>query len=211
MDTIPKKTFFNLDSEKQQRITDAALNEFALRSYEEANISNIIKDAKIPRGSFYQYFENKLDLYKYVFDYIKEKKMNFLGNDLKNIDDLPFLEIFRLLYHQGVKFSYTYPLFVQIGKHMFNLKKDMYDELVGNGLKLAKEYYVGYLEADKLKGRIREDVDSSIFADIVIELTTNIALEGFLESDIDLDKMVSKVDSLINIFKKGIEKGDLNV
>ncbi len=211
MDTIPKKTFFNLDSEKQQRITDAALNEFALRSYEEANISNIIKDAKIPRGSFYQYFENKLDLYKYVFDYIKEKKMNFLGNDLKNIDDLPFLEIFRLLYHQGVKFSYTYPLFVQIGKHMFNLKKDMYDELVGNGLKLAKEYYVGYLEADKLKGRIREDVDSSIFADIVIELTTNIAIEGISEDDIDLDKMVAKVDSLINIFKKGIEKGDLNV
>ena len=206
MGIIPKKTFYNLDSDKQQRITDAALNEFALRSYEEANISNIIKEAKIPRGSFYQYFEDKLDLYKYIFEYIKDKKMKFLGEDLKNVDDLPFLEIFRLLYHQGIEFSYTYPLFVQIGKHMFNLKSDIYDDLVGNGLKLAKQYYVGYLEADKLKGRIRVDVDSNVFADIVIELTTNIAIEGFLENEIDLDKILVKVDSLINIFKKGIER-----
>ena len=206
VDTIPKKTFLNLDSEKQQRITDAALNEFALRSYEEANLSNIIKEAKIPRGSFYQYFEDKLDLYRYIFNYIKEKKMKFLSNDLDNTDDLPFLEIFKLLYHQGIKFAHAYPLFIQIGKHMFSLKSDMYDELVGDGLKLAKQYYVGYLEADKLKGRIREDVDSDVFADIVIELTTNIAIIGFSEDEIDLDKMILKVDSLINIFKKGIEK-----
>ena len=75
MGIIPKKTFYNLDSEKQQRITSAALNEFALRSYEEANLSNIIKEAKIPRGSFYQYFEDKLDLYKHIFEYIKDKKI----------------------------------------------------------------------------------------------------------------------------------------
>ena len=203
---IPKKTFYNLDVEKKQRITDAALNEFALRSYEEANISNIIKEAKIPRGSFYQYFENKLDLYKYIFNYIKDKKMEFLSDELDNVDDLPFLEIFRLLYHQGIKFSYSYPLFIQIGKHMFNLKDDMYNELVGDGLKLAKEYYVRYLERDKLKGRIRGDVDSDVFADIVIELTTNIAIKSFSEDEIDLDKLLTKVDSLINIFKKGIEE-----
>ena len=205
MRIIPKKTFYNLDLEKQQRITSAALNEFALRSYEEANLSNIIKEAKIPRGSFYQYFEDKLDLYKHIFEYIKDKKIEFLKDELKNEDGLPFLEIFRLLYHQGIKFTYTYPLFAQIGKHMFNLKTEIYNELVGDGLKLAKQYYVGYLEADKKKGLIREDVDSNVFADIVIQLTTNIAIEGFLEEKIDLDLLVSKVDSLINIFKKGIE------
>lgn len=205
MRIIPKKTFYNLDLEKQQRITSAALNEFALRSYEEANLSNIIKEAKIPRGSFYQYFEDKLDLYKHIFEYIKDKKIEFLKDELKNEDGLPFLEIFRLLYHQGIKFTYTYPLFAQIGKHMFNLKTEIYNELVGDGLKLAKQYYVGYLEADKQKGLIREDVDSNVFADIVIQLTTNIAIEGFLEEKIDLDLLVSKVDSLINIFKKGIE------
>lgn len=205
MYTIPKTTFYNLDSEKQQRIIDAALNEFSLRSYEEANISNIIKDAKIPRGSFYQYFEDKLDLYRYIFDYIKDKKIEFLSDELNNVDDLPFLEIFRLLYQQGVKFSYAYPLFVQIGMHMINLKDDMYNELVGNGLKLAKQYYVRYLEADKLKGRVRNDIDSNVFADIVIQLTTNIIIEGFSKEKIDLDLVISKVDNLINIFKKGIE------
>ena len=41
-------------------IIDAAINEFSLRSYDEAKISNIIRDSKIPRGSLYQYFIDKM-------------------------------------------------------------------------------------------------------------------------------------------------------
>jgi len=206
VNTIPKKTFYNLNEEKKQRIIDASLNEFALRSYTEANLSNIINDANIPRGSFYQYFEDKLDLYEYIFDYVSKMKMEFLSDDLKNIDDLPFLEIFRLLYQQGIKFSYSFPLFVKIAKHMINLKGDLYDKLIGDRLEIAKEYYVGYIENDKQKGRIREDVDSNVFADIVIKLTTDITIDSFSKNEIDLDMMASKVDSLIDIFRKGIER-----
>lgn len=64
---MPKETFFHLSDEKQQRIMKAAQKEFSRASLGEASIAQIIKDADIPRGSFYQYFEDKDDLYFYYF------------------------------------------------------------------------------------------------------------------------------------------------
>lgn len=64
---MPTNTFFHLPEEKQQRLLDAAQIEFSRHSLQEASIANIVKLAEIPRGSFYQYFENKEDLYFYYF------------------------------------------------------------------------------------------------------------------------------------------------
>lgn len=64
---MPKETFFHLSKEKQQRIMKAAKKEFSRAPLGEASIAQIIKDAEIPRGSFYQYFEDKEDLYFYYF------------------------------------------------------------------------------------------------------------------------------------------------
>ena len=47
--------------EKKRRIKKAALKEFARVPLEEISINRIIRDAEIPRGSFYQYFEDKQD------------------------------------------------------------------------------------------------------------------------------------------------------
>jgi AcrR family transcriptional regulator len=63
---MPKQTFFNLTKEKQGVLIDAAKKEFSRVPLHEASISNIIKDAGIPRGSFYQYFEDLEDLFFFL-------------------------------------------------------------------------------------------------------------------------------------------------
>lgn len=63
---MPKDTFFRLPDEKKKRIMEAAVREFLSRPYADTSINKIIKDAEIPRGSFYQYFEDKKDLFLYV-------------------------------------------------------------------------------------------------------------------------------------------------
>ena len=69
---MPKQTFFNLPVDKRQTLIEAAEKEFSRVPLMKASISNIIKMAGIPRGSFYQYFENIEDLYFYLLD--KETK-----------------------------------------------------------------------------------------------------------------------------------------
>lgn len=97
---MPKITFFNLNDEKKQKIEKAIKNEFSREGFEKASISNIIEEAKIPRGSFYQYFEDKEDAVKYIIDKYakKEREMmqNFTIKNNGNIFDMS-IDIFEYI------------------------------------------------------------------------------------------------------------------
>lgn len=83
---MPKKTFFGLPQEKQQRLLEAAKVEFSRTSLQEASVANIVKLAEIPRGSFYQYFEDKEDLYYYYFDSVRRNSKVELEKAIKEAD-----------------------------------------------------------------------------------------------------------------------------
>ena len=93
---MPKSTFYNLSKEKREKIEAAIKNEFGRNSFSKASISNIIQEANIPRGSFYQYFEDKEDAIKYVIENFvrmeKEEIMNLLkqndGNVFQTVKDI---------------------------------------------------------------------------------------------------------------------------
>ena len=70
---MPKPTFFRLPEAKQKRLMDAANKEFARAPFNDASISHIIKDAGIPRGSYYQYFDDKADLYFYLLEQVRHR------------------------------------------------------------------------------------------------------------------------------------------
>jgi AcrR family transcriptional regulator len=77
---MPKPTFFGLAPERRNRLVREALVEFAERTYAEASLSEIARRARIPKGSFYQYFEDKLDLYRWLItDEAPRRKREFLG------------------------------------------------------------------------------------------------------------------------------------
>lgn len=75
---MPTETFFNLPKEKQKRILDAAAQEFSRVGLNEASIANVIKEAEISRGSFYQYFSDKEDLYYYYFYTLRSHNHRYL-------------------------------------------------------------------------------------------------------------------------------------
>lgn len=75
---MPTSTFFNLPEDKKNKILRAANKEFERVPIEQVSIKNIVESAEIARGSFYQYFENKEDL----FQYIMSAKMGNMQNKL---------------------------------------------------------------------------------------------------------------------------------
>lgn len=84
---MPKKAFYSISESKREKILSCALTEFSGKEYHNSSINHIIKCAEIPRGSFYQYFENKDDLYFHLLENILEKE---LEDFFKNcIDELP--------------------------------------------------------------------------------------------------------------------------
>lgn len=65
---MPTETFYNLPGEKRERLVAAIRRELTRAPFDEMSINRIVKDACIPRGSYYQYFRDKQDLYDFVLE-----------------------------------------------------------------------------------------------------------------------------------------------
>ena len=94
---MPKQTFHNLSEEKKEILLEAGKKEFSRVPLHEAVISNIIKNAEISRGSFYQYFEDLEDLFFYILgEHVKKNKNRFSSELQQHEGDL--LETFISLF-----------------------------------------------------------------------------------------------------------------
>ncbi len=113
---MPTNTFFNLPAEKKHKILKAANKEFARVPLEQASIKNIVEDAEIARGSFYQYFENKQDLFDYIMTSktgdMEKNLMEMIENENGNIINI-FINMYDHLIEVG-KIRRNNKLFRQI-------------------------------------------------------------------------------------------------
>lgn len=90
---MPTSTFFRLPEEKRQRLLTAAREEFSRTSFDEVSINRFIRRANIPRGSFYQYFADKKDLFHYLLqdirDYFLQNFLEILGEGKGDLFAVP--------------------------------------------------------------------------------------------------------------------------
>ncbi len=61
--------FFDLKQEKQDRMINAALKVFALNGYQHASTDDIVKEAHISKGLLFHYFDSKIGVYSFLYDY----------------------------------------------------------------------------------------------------------------------------------------------
>ena len=99
---MPKETFLKLSNEKQQKVLDAAKKEFARVPIENVSIKNIVEDADIARGSFYQYFESKEDLLVYLLKEKAEQVSNKVKEKIQETDGDLF-ETYIFLYDMAIE------------------------------------------------------------------------------------------------------------
>ncbi|QWB99692.1 TetR/AcrR family transcriptional regulator [Mycoplasmatota bacterium] len=204
---MPKQTFFNLKEEKSNKIIQAAVDEFSSKPYELVNLSDIIKKAEIPRGSFYQYFEDKKDIYLYLIDQIKKTKMDYLSKSMLN-QDTPFLKLVEELYDSGIHFAINHPKFVLIMDKLIKNKNEIYDQMMKNNKNFAIDYYSKLINKDKAKGLIRDDIHTLTLAKIISDLTSNVTINELNVNNPEESYKVMKenIHHILNILKKGIEE-----
>lgn len=127
---MPKKTFFNLNIEKREKIEDAIKKEFSRTTFSKASISNIIEEANIPRGSFYQYFEDKEDAIKYIiYKYIKLEQ-----NKIKTF----LIETNGDIFETNIKIYDYMTEEILIGNNI-NLYRNIMEELKRNNVNIFDE------------------------------------------------------------------------
>lgn len=156
---MPKKTFFNLPESKRKHIIDVALEEFAKTPYQETSINRLIKRMEIPTGSFYQYFEDKKDLYFYIMSFYVEDELREIKETKQKINLLEpekntYLE--RVLPKSTQKMKYFQEVFIDnFNQAPIEIKRDWtFDKLIGG--KYMELYDYSFFEQDELDERIKE-------------------------------------------------------
>ena len=200
---MPKETFLKLSKEKQQKVINAAKKEFARVPIENVSIKNIVEEADIARGSFYQYFESKEDLLIYILKENSEKLNQKLKDKVKETNGDIF-KLYIFLYDSMIEEFTNNPdqeLFKQI---FINLKSS--DENVFDLVKKTKpqdiiEYYE---QIDKTKLNITNHEDLVIICDMLNAITRRAVIKNFKNKSKEYCRKMFLKE--IEYLKYGIEK-----
>ena len=118
----PKRPFLNLPNKKREFITEIAIEEFANNEYADVSISRLVARAGIAKGSFYQYFEDKEDLYAYLLDLIAQRKMEMFSIERPDPEHIGIFNYLHWMVQTGVQFELAYPELSRLGYRALNTR-----------------------------------------------------------------------------------------
>lgn len=208
---MPNTAFFNLSEDKRNLIISVAIDEFASANYDTASINQICKKSNIAKGSFYQYFTEKLDLYIYIMTLAIEEKVNFFITILENFKTLTLLEQIRLLFIKGIEFAKKNPQYAALGEQFLKESNEHAKQaVIKEGEKRSDIIFAQMIDYAKLKGEINSEVDTLALSMILQSLNKTVneyilnkyGVTNHINFSEDTNELV---DSLLNIIFNGIK------
>jgi len=159
---MPKETFFNLPEEKRQHFLDIAMAEFAENDYVNASISRIVAEAGIAKGSFYQYFADKEELYHYLLELGTQHKAQFLTTPPPEAN-MNIFAYLAWLAQAGIRFEQAHPQLSQIGYRAIK-SYTMPAEFLQQARAGALDFFMQLVAQGKAQGNIDPDIDEELAA-----------------------------------------------
>ena len=207
---MPKQTFFNLPQDKRTLICDVAVDEFAEYSFAQASVNRIVDKAGIAKGSFYQYFKDKQDLFLYVGQLIGEEKLSYMSPVMRNPDEHDIFTLIREMYLSGIQFAHEHPRYLAIGnKLLANKEAPIFKALKADFWPSSFAIFETLLQSAIARGEVRADIDVNMFAYLITSMNTVVVeyYSEFVSQAID-ESMIETVDKFIDFLKNGIGEND---
>lgn len=211
---MPKQTFLNLPEEKRLTIINAAIDEFAEYGLENASTNRIVANSGISKGSFYQYFEDKQDVFMYLLSVLEQEKMEYFKDKHPPSTNMDTFGYFRWMIKTGMEFNSSHPLLTQaISRVMFG--EGMY---YGNTFADVRERTSQGLKAMIEQAIANGEVDPSVdveLAVMIMETWSNaisayIMNEGMKQKDImkwvRSAKVQERIDKMLYVMEYGLRK-----
>jgi len=167
---MPKQTFFNLPMEKRQKIEQAALDEFSEYGFDNSNMNRIVAQSKIAKGSFYQYFDDKKDLYFHLIDSLVTRKIDLFKPFLDGYKHNSFATNLREMFRSGLEFADSDPKYYQLGEDSAYKNPALLQEFIEKYNPMAVDIYIKLLEYSSEKEELREGINIPVTASFISSL-----------------------------------------
>jgi AcrR family transcriptional regulator len=218
---MPKETFKNLADAKRERFLDAAFREFAGRDFKSASITRIVDALGIAKGSVYQYFDDKLEVYSYLLGLAFARKFAWLGERSVSSSEGDFFRRLRTIILASSEFDLRNPLCSLL---ILNALRESPASEAGSVVAALRrrnlDSLIDLVRDGLSSGALRQGTDELLAAMVVDAASLSIA--GFMEAKFGFslvdtlehpdaprpfsnDDFERAVDGLIDILRKGIE------
>jgi AcrR family transcriptional regulator len=161
-------TFQNLPFNKQERILDGALHEFADKGYARASLNSLVAQLGIAKGSIFQYFRDKAGLFSHVFDFAVDQVKNHLRQVRDRTKGQDVFTRIHLSLMAGLDLIDKNPLFFKLYlRIMFEGDIPFRAQLLQSILLFGRDYIVELLQEGVENGELDSGLDLELAAFVV--------------------------------------------
>lgn len=196
---------------RKNELIEGALDEFITKSYEDASLNNIIKDAGISKGTFYYHFKDKKALYLSLIESTNKVKREFMNKRMKeraeDFKGKDIFERFKLQTQIEIEFAIEFPQYQKLLM--------MFSKEEGNKI---YEYVRGVLENNEkllleemIKKAIKEGNFNNRFSKDFIMKIMSYPFLNFneilnIKDDDDMEKILESINDYVDFMKYGLGK-----
>lgn len=191
--------FFDLKKEKQDRMINAALKVFAMQGYKHASTDDIVKEAGISKGLLFHYFESKLGVYEFVYEYSVRYMVIELSSTVSRTETNLF-EIMRQMEFARMNVAKGYPYMQQFLNRSLN--EDIGEALLATESKraiLEKEY--NRIASQISYAEFPQGVDGKKIFKIMDFAIKGLMTERFMEDAFQPEMLYQEVSEYLDMMK----------
>jgi AcrR family transcriptional regulator len=209
----PTETFKNLPTDKQQRVLEGALEEFAARGYGRASLNTLTSQLGISKGSIFQYFKDKPGLVGAVFEFAVSQVKNHLRRVRSATQGDDVFERIRRSLFAGLALIQENPrLFRFYLRIVFEGDVPFRAEMLRSIRVFSRDYLLDLLEDGVRSGQIKPDLDLKVAAfilDAVLERFLIARTVEYMDPELglcqaDAARAAQLVDSVVDALRQGL-------
>ncbi|MCA9716410.1 MAG: TetR/AcrR family transcriptional regulator [Myxococcales bacterium] len=216
---MPRATFFNLPADKRQRIIEVALEEFAERPYDQASISRVVSRLGIAKGSLYQYFDGKRELFTWLVEEAGRKKLEAVSATPPPTGADLYARL-RWLYAQGLLFIAASPRWARVALRSVEPSLDPeISRLRASSEAAAQAFLREQLARGQEEGSVRGDLSLELVVPLVHGLLSEGLMRAFLAragvtdpldpaaQSLGREDALAVVDAALSLLERGLRRG----
>lgn len=202
-------TFARLSQAKQERILDAATEEFAEHGFHQASVSRLVRRLGIAKGSIFQYFGSKEGLFEHLFGrFVEQFKVPLKAVRAREKD---FFERVRLSLLAGLDFIEAHPRIYRIYlKVLYQENAPFRERILARVRGYSARYLVPLIAEAQAGGQLRPDLDPDLvlfLVDGLLDRFLQARSVPFLHQDLfllDRAKARAWADELADMLRRGM-------
>jgi TetR/AcrR family transcriptional regulator len=221
---MPKSAFKHLPEEKRERILRTASQLFASRGFNRTDMEEIAKRSGVGKGSLYNYFQSKDELFLFVCRKAIERSREATWGEVQM--DWDIYRVVDHIFRHHLEFEFTFPEYHRLHLNFSSPRMERFaDQLALESEKHTSDRLKQLLKEGIRKGIIHEDLDVAMTAFMINSLYIlfmasfvsryyQIRMKEYLgireeftlpTMKKNLDRIIGYIHSLIRAGNKGIE------